>query len=107
MDYISEENLDNVASKYVDPAFIDNSSARYEASGVLTAVFHAEFFGDCIVRKAVVDNVENDLKIMAFLAGEVFERKHTECASHGMIPESDRPVEIPEGFTIEYIPCDD
>ncbi|MCV9964356.1 hypothetical protein OIU34_20930 [Pararhizobium sp. BT-229] len=95
-------------SRHVDPFFIDSYEASFEPStGALLAAFSADFFGTCHLRKAVVGNIEEDLKTMASVAFDVFERKSTECASNGTVKEADRPVAVPGGFTYHYVPCDE
>ncbi|MDW9481869.1 hypothetical protein GOB57_24785 [Sinorhizobium meliloti] len=97
-----------MAIRYVDSFFVDSVKAMIAPStGVLSGIFEAEFFGKCHIRKTVVGNVEQDLKVMATLATEVFERKITESGSDGVFSEVDRPIEIPEGFTLEFFPPDD
>jgi hypothetical protein len=104
--YLVDETLDDILSRHVDPFFIDRSEASFEtSSGALLAVFSADFFGSCHVRKVTVGDLEEDLKVMASVAFDVFERKSTECASNGFLAEAARPVIIPEGFTLLYVPC--
>lgn len=104
----TDESLEEVVSRHVDPFFIDSYEASFEPStGALLAVFGADFFGKCHLRKAVVGDLEEDLKIMASVAFDVFERKSTECATNGTVREEDRPVAIPDGFTLRFEPCEE
>lgn len=106
--YLTDETLDEIVSRHVDPFFIDSFEASFEpATGALLCVFKADFFGSCHLRKAVVGNIEEDLKTMASFAFDVFERKSTECASNGTVAEANRPVVVPDGFTYHYVPCEE
>jgi hypothetical protein len=99
-----DETLEEIVSRYVDPFFIDSTEVSFEsATGALLGVFKSEFIGSCSFRKPVVGDVEQDLKIMASLAHEVLERKHTEAASQGQMAESARPVSMPDDMIYEFI----
>lgn len=102
----TDEPLDQIVSRYIDEILIDSYETSFElGTGALLAAFSAEFLGTCHVRRAVVGNVEDDLRTMASLAADVFERKSTECGSHGVYSEASRPVFVPEGFTFQYVEC--
>jgi hypothetical protein len=101
----TDESLEEIVARYVDPFAIDNYEASFEPStGALLAVFGADFFGKCHLRKAVIGDLEEDLRTMASVAFNVFERKSTECASNGTLREEDRPFAIPDGFVLQFEP---
>lgn len=104
----NEKSIDEILADHVDPFFIDEANAFIDGtSGVLVGVFKADFFGECRISKDFIADVENDLIRMTVVAGEFFERRMTECASHGAVTAAERPVEIPVGFVLQFTPSED
>lgn len=101
------DSINDVLREYVDSFFIDAAKASVEMpSGALVASFSADFFGEYRVIRDSVGILRDDLRLMASLAAEFFERTMTECASHGAMLASDRPIVVPEGLRVEFTPCE-
>jgi hypothetical protein len=102
------DSITEILDEYVDPFFVDSADATIQTpTGALCGVFKADFFGECRITKQAMGNLRGDLWVMANVANEFFERRMTECASHGTVAAKDRPVIIPDGFHLEFIPSEE
>lgn len=101
----SSDSMTDVLMEFVDPFFIDSASASIEMpSGSLLTTFCADFFGEYKLTKEAVGILRDDLRQLASVAAELFERKMTECASHGAIQADLRPVNLPDGVEMVFVP---
>jgi hypothetical protein len=102
------DDISEVLNEYVDSFFIDSAEATIVAeTGGLSCSFNADFFGQLRITSNEVSNLRGDIWRIAHFANEYFERRMTECASHGAVLASDRPLALPDDLTLEFIASDE
>jgi len=98
--------INSLLTELSDDFLVDSVFATLEGgNSLLTCHFFAEHFGTYKLTLSIETLQRLGLSAVAHLATELMERLATECASDGMFKAEHRPVNIPDGVIIDFIPA--
>lgn len=89
----------------VDAFFVDGYEVRYDdATLELVVVMTMNHFGSCYITRPATRRPEEFVESLVQAGNDHLERLSTEAASLGQLPAWSRPVDLPEGVTLEFRP---